>query len=230
MNFVIFCIRSLRDKLHIAQSCLQRKSRKLPGRQAKPGTSVQKVPFALQELAAWAEQIKCQERVMFLFLSLSVWCWRFMDPFILLISVRLRAINIRTSTNCLQDLNLRLNVGFIWSRGREALLQLHTVFVCLHLNTLKHSLLAIQILLITWWVPKLLLLLEDEGINPVLGRARFLCTVLQCQVRQHRPITSGRDAVISDPINFEFFIQLWKTECLCPAPRTCYLDWLCWDV
>lgn len=127
MNFVIFCIRSLRDKLHIAQSCLQRKSRKLPGRQAKPGTSVQKVPFALQELAAWAEQIKCQERVMFLFLSLSVWCWRFMDPFILLISVRLHAINIRTSTNCLQDLNLRLNVGFIWSHGREALLQLHSV-------------------------------------------------------------------------------------------------------
>lgn len=176
MNLVIFCIRSLRDKLHIAQNCLQWKSRKLPGRQAKPGTGVQKVPFALQELAAWAEQIKCQERVMFLFLSLSVWCWRFMDPFILLISVRLRAINIRTSTNCLQDLNLRLNVGFIWSHGREALLQLHTVFVCLHLNTLKCSLLAIQILLITWWVPKLLLLLEDEGINPVLGRAHFQCS------------------------------------------------------
>lgn len=221
MNVVIFCIRSLRDKPRVAQNCLKWKSRKLPGRQAKPGTGVQKVPFALRVLAAWAEQISCQEKVMFFFLSLSVWCWRFMDPFILLISVRPRAINIRTSTNCLEDLNLRLNVGFICSHGREAfLLPLHAVFVCLHLNTLKHLLLAIQILLITWWVLKLLLLLEDEGINPVLGTARFLCTVLQCQVRQHRPITNGPDVVISDPINSEFYIQLWKPECLCPAPRT----------
>lgn len=85
-----------------------------------------------------------------------------MDPFILLISVRLRAINIRTSLNHLQDLSFRLKVGFVWSCGREIfLLPLHAMFVRLHCDVLQHSVLVVQILLITCSILQLLLLLGD---------------------------------------------------------------------
>lgn len=96
------------------------------------------------------------------FFSLSILCLRFMDPFILLISVRLRAINIRTSLNHLQDLSFRLKVGFVWSCGREIfLLPLHAMFVRLHCDVLQHSVLVVQILLITCSILQLLLLLGD---------------------------------------------------------------------
>lgn len=99
-----------------------------------------------------------------------------MDPFILLISVKLLAINIRTSINCLQDLNLRLKVGFVWSCGREIfLLPLHAMLVCLCFNVLEHLILAIQILLITGLVPELLPLFEHEGDSQILGRGCILC-------------------------------------------------------
>lgn len=152
-----------------------------------------------------------------------------MDPFILLISVRLLAINERTSIKCLQGLNLSLKVGFVWSCGRETFfLPLYEVLVCLCFNVWEHSVLAIQILLITCLVLELLPLSEHEGNSQMPGRGCVLCMMFKWQARQSRPIINNSDIVNFTPKNSEFFIKLWETECLCLASKNlCCLDRLC---
>lgn len=144
-----------------------------------------------------------------------------MDPFILLISVRLLTINIRTRINCLQDLNPRLKVGFVGSCGRGIfLLLLHEGLVHLCFNASEHSVLAIQIFLITHLVLELLPLSEHEGNSQILGRGWVFCMMPEWQAGQSRPIINNHDIVNFTPKNSEFFIKLWETECLCLAWKT----------
>lgn len=123
-----------------------------------------------------------------------------MDPFILLISVRLLTINTRTRINPLQDLNPRLKVGFVGSCGRGIfLLLLHEMLVHLCFNVSEHSVLAIQIFLITHLVLELLPLSEHEGNSQMMP---------EWQAGQSRPIINNHDIVNFTPKNSEFFIKL----------------------
>lgn len=84
-------------------------------------------------------------------------------------------INIRTSIDCFQDLNLRLKVGCVWSCVREILLLLHAVLACLCFNVLEHLVLAIQLLLVIGLILELLPLFEHEGNIQILGRGLIHC-------------------------------------------------------
>ena len=144
-----------------------------------------------------------------------------MDPFILLISVRLLAISIRISVNCLQGWKLRLKVGFVGSCGSKIfLLPLQEVLVCWCFNVSQHLVLAIQILLITHSVLELLPVSEHEGNSHTLGRGCVLCMTFECQARQSRPIINNCDIVNFTPKNSEFFIKFWETEYLHLASKT----------
>lgn len=85
-----------------------------------------------------------------------------MDPFILLISVRPLTINIGTSINFLPDLHLRLKVGLAVFR-EKFFSCCFKEYVCLCLNILEHSALAVYVLLSTHLTAALVPLSEHKS-------------------------------------------------------------------